>query len=396
MRMATVKLADIALINPTIVNSSGHNDEPVAFVPMAAVSADLPTVTVSETRLLSSVKNGFSYFQDGDILIAKITPCFENGKIAQAHIKQRHGFGSTEFHVVRPSESHADARYLLHFLRQRSIRLDGERKMTGSAGQKRIPKHFIESLEIPLPPIAEQKRIAAILDKAEELRALRRQALEQLDMLATSVFIEMFGDSIENAKNAQITSLGSHLIFLTSGGRGWAEYYTPEGSRFIRSLDVQVNRISNNDAVYVTPPSNAEAKRTRVVHNDVLLTITGSQIGRVAPVPKYLEGAFISQHVAILRPNPETINPMFLSFFLNMPSGGQRQISKLQYGQTKPGLNFEQISNFKIPIPAVYLQQEFAQRVEEIEQLKTTHRESLQHLDALFDSLRHHAFRGEL
>ena len=217
MTLPTVKLAEIIRINPAIAHNSGDSDELVAFVPMAAVSADPPTVTVSEIRPLSSVKNGFSYFQDGDILVAKITPCFENGKIAQVRIEQQHGFGSTEFHVVRPSKNHADARYILHFLRQGYIRLDGERNMTGSAGQRRVPKHFLESLEIPLPPIAQQKRIAAILDKAEELRSLRRQALGALDAIAQSIFLEMFGDPTTNPKSWIRVRFSDLLSAIESG-----------------------------------------------------------------------------------------------------------------------------------------------------------------------------------
>ncbi len=81
MKLATARLTEIAVINPSMTSESTGTDEPVAFAPMAAVFAESATVTVSETRAFSSVQNGFSYFQDGDILVAKITPCFENGKI---------------------------------------------------------------------------------------------------------------------------------------------------------------------------------------------------------------------------------------------------------------------------------------------------------------------------
>ena len=286
-----------------------------------------------------------------------------------------------------------ESRFLWHWLDHTRPILSAKAK---GATFKQVNRQDIKELEITLPPIAEQKRIAAILDKAEELRELRRQALRELDAIAQSIFIEMFGASIEASKNSVVSSLGPHLQFMTSGGRGWAKFYSTKGSRFVRSLDVRVNYISSEDSVYVTPPDNAEAKRTRTSKGDVLLTITGSQIGRIAPVLQDLDGAFISQHVAILRPNMETINPFFLSLFLNLEFGGQRQIAKLQYGQTKPGLNFEQIKSFQIPIPPISLQEEFVRRIESIEQLKTTHRESLAQLNALFASLQHHAFRGEL
>ncbi len=294
---------------------------------------------------------------------------------------------------IKSCSSELDDNYLFHFLPSALKRIED---VTPFVTVKHLSVKTIRDIKIPLPPITEQKRIAAILNKAEEVRGLRRKALSQLDAIAQSIFLEMFGESVENPKNSQITSLGSHLSFLTSGGRGWAKFYSSTGRRFIRSLDVQMNYISDDEAVYVTPPDNAEARRTMVAQGDVLLTITGSRIGRVAPVPENFAGAFVSQHVAILRPNPTIIDPVFLSFFLNMQSGGQRQIAKFQYGQTKPGLNFEQINSFKIPVPAISLQKEFVRRVEVIEQLKTNHRASLAQLDALFASLQHRAFRGEL
>jgi type I restriction enzyme, S subunit len=288
------------------------------------------------------------------------------------------------------SRTGLNSRYLWHWLEHIRPELCSKSK---GATFKQVNRQDIAELKISLLPIDQQKRIAAILDKAEELRRLRRQSIEQLDILGRSIFIEMFGWARDKEKNI---SLGEHLNFLTSGGRGWAKFYSTKGSRFIRSLDVQTNYISDEDPTYVNPPDNAEAKRTIVSPGDVLLTITGSRIGRVAPVKEEIAGGFISQHVAILRPDPKSINSIFLSFFLNMPTGGQRQIAKVQYGQTKPGLNFEQINNFKIPVASLSRQQEFAQQIEAIEHLKSQHRESLAQLDKLFASLQHRAFRGEL
>ena len=103
---------------------------------------------------------------------------------------------------------------------------------------------------------------------------------------------------------------------MTSGGRGWAKHYSDEGDRFIQSLDVQMGSISARDPVFVVPPDNAEARRTRTAVGDVLLTITGSRIGRVAALPAALAGSFVSQHVAILRPDPQVTLPYL---YLNYP-----------------------------------------------------------------------------
>ena len=251
-------------------------------------------------------------------------------------------------------------------------------------------------MKSPLPPLAEQRRITEVLDQAEALRARRRAALAQLDSLTQSLFLDLFGDPATNPKGVNIEPLDNYLLFVTSGGRGWAESYAPTGSRFIRSLDVQMNHIGNDDIAFVAAPDNAEARRTRVKAGDVLLTITGSRIGRVAPVPEDLEGSFISQHVAILRVDSKRIEPGFLSFFLSFDAGGQRQIAKAQSGQTKPGLNFEQIRRFQVPVPPIELQSEFARQVTAVEKLKRAQCASLAELDALFATLPHRAFRGEL
>jgi type I restriction enzyme S subunit len=250
-------------------------------------------------------------------------------------------------------------------------------------------------LPVFLPPLEEQRRIAEVLDRAEALRAKRRAALALLETLTQAVFFDLFGDPSRGTSIPTIP-LGSILRFVTSGGRGWARFYSSAGRRFIRSLDVQMNAITSDNAVYVQPPENAETRRTRVLEGDVLLTITGSLIGRVAAAGPECDGAHVSQHVAILRIDESRMSPSFLSFFLSLKQGGQAQIQRMQYGQTKPGLNFEQIQRFQILIPPIVLQQEFALRLAAVEKLRAAHRASLAQLDALFASIQHRAFSGEL
>ena len=256
-----------------------------------------------------------------------------------------------------------------------------------------INKELFESVHVPYCDLPEQRRIAERLEQADRLCRTRRYTLELTDTFLPAAFLELFGDPTTNPLGLPVAELGDFLSFVTSGSRGWADYYVPEGARFIRSLDVRMNNISDDDAVFVKPPKGAEAERTRVKPADVLLTITGSRIGRVAPVPERLNGAFISQHVAMLRLKAGLL-PEFLSMFLSLDTGGQREIARAQYGQTKPGLNLDQIREFRVPVPHLCRQQEFLERAKRVERLRSVQREALRLAEHLFASLLHRAFSG--
>lgn len=263
-----------------------------------------------------------------------------------------------------------------------------------SSGYSRHFKYLKEQIVTFPRMLVEQQRIADILARADRLRQLRRYALQLSDSYLQAVFLRMFGDPVINPMGWKREELGKHLSFLTSGSRGWAKYYNSEGERFIRSLDVQMNHISNLNAVYVTAPDTAEAKRTQVFEGDVLLTVTGSRIGRVAPVTQVNGNrAFVSQHVAILRPKT-SIDPRFLSMYLSLESGGQRQIQQLQYGQTKPGLGFDDIRSFKILLPPIDTQNKFLKVMDRYERLRAQQREAARQANHLFGTLLHRVFRG--
>ncbi len=118
------RLLDVAALNPPL-GAVPADDELVSFLPMSAVDAEAIDAVDTETRQFREVSKGYTPFVLGDVLVAKITPCFENGKIAHAKPTRRFGFGSTEFHVIRPRAEELDPRYLVHFLRQERVRKDG-------------------------------------------------------------------------------------------------------------------------------------------------------------------------------------------------------------------------------------------------------------------------------
>ena len=122
---------------------------------------------------------------------------------------------------------------------------------------------ILKECTIPLPSLPEQQRIAGILSRADRLRRLRRYAREMSESYLQAVFLEMFGDPATNPLGWEMHRLGKHIKFLTSGPRGWADYYSDSGVRFIRSLDVQMNQISEENMICVKPPVNEMCIRDR-------------------------------------------------------------------------------------------------------------------------------------
>ena len=390
--MRTAFLKNVAKINPTSPKrQSLPESTEVAFVPMASVSVD-GTMKVGEYKQFSEVKNGFSYFQKNDILFAKITPCFENNKIAQAKIDCEHGYGSTEFHVIRPHDD-LDSRYLSYFLRRAEIRFSGEKRMTGSAGQRRVPKKFLEDLEIPLlRNIDEQKRIAAILDQADALRQFRRRAIKKLNTLVQSIFYEMFG----NDKTIPSKPLGK-IAKLKRGPFGGAlkkEIFVESGYKIYE----QSHAIKKDHSIgryFITETKYSEMEAFSLQTNDLIISCSGT-LGRVYRIPKEAASGIIDQALLRIRPDYNQISSEFLEHFFESVMM-QRFLTGFSRGSGlqnfPPMADVRQIS---IPVPKERFQMDFLNRTSEIDKQKQELEKAYFKTDNLFLSLQQRAFRGDL
>ena len=198
-----LKTKNVGSSNPTKNNSKTAclKDELVVFLPMERVHTD-GTID-QELRLpYSQVKNGYTYFEEGDILIAKVTPCFENGKIV--HIKNLAtsvGFGSTEFIVIRPDQQRVFPPFLYHILYNDPLRRIGKHFMTGAVGLKRVPTEFVENFRIPIPTYQEQVQIANFLDRKigqiDDLITAEQQKIELLKEYRQSLISEAVTGKID-------------------------------------------------------------------------------------------------------------------------------------------------------------------------------------------------------
>ena len=187
---AAALLRDVAQFNPR--HPKGVDDAmPVSFVPMAAVSESSPDFKSLEDRPLGTVRQGFTHFAEGDVLFAKITPCMENGKGAVATgLRNGLGCGTTELIVLRAFAG-IDPNYIYRFLALPSVRAEAKEHFTGAAGQARVPTAFIEALEIPLAPLAEQRRIVARLEQL-----LGKVAAYQQRLATILILLKRFRQSV--------------------------------------------------------------------------------------------------------------------------------------------------------------------------------------------------------
>lgn len=360
MSWPLVKLGSVATVNPRIPKDTDES-QLVTFLGMASVSESGELIT-QETRVFSETKKGFTYFERHDVLLAKITPCFENGKAALVNnLEHQIGFGSTEFHVLRAAPAELDPKYLFYLVWSNQFRFIGEAAMKGAAGQKRISVDFLKDFEIPLPPLSEQKRIAAILDKADSIRRKRQQAIKLADDFLRSVFLEMFGDPVTNPKGWEVKSLKDLASKIGSGStpRGGKEAYISEGISLIRSLNIHDDEFVHKNLAFITDKQAKELSNVTIEKNDVLLNITGASVCRCALVDNSVLPARVNQHVCIIR--PKDMEPEYLLHMLISTSYKQQLLRIAQSaGATREALTKDQVENLKIPVPPQDLQRKFS------------------------------------
>jgi type I restriction enzyme, S subunit len=296
---------------------------------------------------------------------------------------------------IAPIDAALDKAYLFHFLPRVLKTIEDA---TSFVTVKHLSAKQIREIQIPLPAIAEQRRIAAILDQAETLRIQRRATLAQLDSLAQSIFLDAIGDPATNEKGWPLSVIGA-----VSDVQGGLQVTT---ARKNLPLEVPYLRVANVyrgfldlGEIKTIRATAAEVSRTTLVKND-LLVVEGhgnpNEIGRCALWTSEVAGCVHQNHIIRVRFDSAKIVPKFACEYLNS-QGGRRHL--LRAGKTTSGLNTISVSNVRetpVALPPLALQEVFAARLQAIESLKVTHRAALVKLDALFASLQHRAFRGEL
>jgi type I restriction enzyme S subunit len=337
-----------------------------------------------------------TYLEPGDLLVARMPDPIGRACIFPGDHKPC--VTVVDVCIIRPEARTVDSRWLMHWFNSPAARGPIDRSATGTT-RKRISRKNIEKLAIDLPPVEEQRRIAAILDAADALRAKRRQAIAKLDSLTQAIFIDMFGDPLTNPKgwaaNHTLKDVADARSGITKGRKtGDAQLTTVPYLAVVNVQDgfIEMEPLKSIDA------TDKELERYRLVHGDILLTEGGDpdKLGRGAVWTAPVDPCIHQNHVFRVRVTDEKVTPEFLSRLLGSTRGKRYFLRMAKQTTGIASINMTQLRNFPILEPPLSLQKEYLSRTADVDQQRALVDRSATELDQLFASLQQRAFRGEL
>ena len=353
---------------------------------------DIPVVRIrdvvpgrSATYLTGSCESKY-LVHDGDILIGM------DGEFNRA--RWHGGLAALNKRVckIRPADERLDDGYLFHLLPKELERIEAA---TPFVTVKHLSARQLRETKILLQPIEEQRRIAAILDQADALRAKRRAALAQLDEMAQAIFVEMFGDLSANPKawaSASIDEVCELIVDCVNRTAPLAS--VPTEYQMIRTSNVRHGRILLDSVRYVSEETFFVWNRRATPRvGDVILT-REAPVGE-AGILETGDRVFLGQRLMLYRPHPSKMSPEFLLHCFRNPFLAS-QFEANGSGSTVKHLPLPACRSFQLRVPPLHLQMQFSERVREIRALEDRGGKSLAELDTLFAALQHRAFRGEL
>lgn len=360
------RLKFIAEIDPVERADTLADDDLVSFLPMEAIGED-GSVDLSRTRPLASVKEGYTGCRDGDVVVAKITPCFENGKGALlSGLENGVAFGTTELFVLRSSRTILP-RYLYYLTLSHHFRKPAASQMYGAGGQKRVPSAFVRDFEVKLPPLPQQRTIAGCLDRETagiDLLIRHKQQLislsrEELGAITDSVLSKVRGSERPLKRHVELVA---GYAFPSDGFL----HTSDDGVRLLRGINVGVGAIRWADTVWWPVEHVGEAREYELEAGDIVFGMDRPWIAegtRVAFVTAHDLPALLLQRVARLR----ACNGLTQAFlFLLLMSRRFRGYFECDLtGVSVPHISPEQIGSFRFVLPPEERQREICRTVEQ-------------------------------
>jgi type I restriction enzyme S subunit len=360
-------LLNICELNPKLsAEERPSHDTQVTFVPMSAIDESSGTIAQPETREYSEVAKGYTPFREGDVLFAKVTPCMENGKAAIARgLTGGLGFGSTEFHVLRPGPEIVPE-YLFHFIRQTRFRELAAAAFVGTGGLQRVPPDFFRRVKLGLPPVPEQLRITEILRQVHSILEAKGIASEFSDRLIAAHYRQLFARYFTADGLTAPVRIGE---YIESAQYGISEALAEDGTHAV----LRMSNISNagwldlNDLKYATI-SPRDVLSTELRDGDLLFNRTNSRelVGKCA-IWREASGTFsFASYLVRLRLKTGLV-PEFLWGTLNSAYGKYRLLNAAKQAVSMANVSPTDLARITIPLPPLEEQERFADFVRDIE-----------------------------
>lgn len=375
-----VRLGDVCTIVSGTTPKSSVSDYwngTYNWVTPAELSADSEIIFDTQRKITEEgIRNSsLRSFPAGTVLLSSRAPI---GKVA---IAGREMYCNQGFKNFICSNSILN-KYLFWFLKGKNNYLNS---LGRGATFKEISKRIVEEIEIPLPPLETQQKIAATLDTAAAILKLRKQQLAELDLLVKSRFIEMFGDPYTNEKGWEIEKLGNLTTKITDGVHAKPNY-TTTGKPFISVINITKGYVDFTNCKFVSAEDYSKMiKSTHPEKNDILYTKVGATYG----IPAYIdtdEEFCLYVSVCLIKPNHEKIDSRFLAISLSMPYVKMQADRRIR-GIGVPDLHLNQIREFDIVCPHPEMQSKFVSFVQQVDKLKLEMQKSLDEMNTLFNSL---------
>ena len=356
------------------------SDEGYPVIKIGNICSD-GTLDLEKCQFTNDFVNEKYFSKKGDIYVALSGAT--TGKIGIINTDEKYIINQ-RVGVVRKIDKAIPDQYIKYFLMNKTEKILED---ASGCAQPNISPKQIGQYEFPKLGYSEMDHISVILDGISNVIAQRKQELQKFDDLIKARFVELFGDPVLNSREWPVCELSEYIQFLTSGSRGWAQYFTETGEYFITIKNVKNCRITLNDVQHIIPPDNAEAKRTRVKEGDLLISIT-ADLGRTGVVSKEIadHGGFINQHLTCIRLDQSAVRPLYVAYYMESDAGKSQFLSKNQ-SAVKAGLNFNSINSLRLMVPPIELQDVFIAFVAQVDKSKVAVQKALDETQLLFDSL---------
>ncbi len=398
-----VRIADVCEINPSRPKIDRSDSENTTFVPMPSVDGESGVIANPLIRPYGEVRRGYTYFGENDVLFAKITPCMQNGKHAIArNLIGGFGFGTTEFHVLRPSPN-VLPEWVHYYLRQPHYLKQAVDQFSGTAGQQRLPESFLSQTKIPLPSVTEQKRIVRIIQEqflsVDRARTATETQLDAAKALPSAYLQKIFSseEAMEWPKK-----LLAELCDVKGGKRlpagcDFAKVITP--FPYIRVVDFANGSVSMEGLKYLDKNTYDKISRYIIRCDDVYISIAGS-IGIIGIIPEKLDGANLTENAArLIIKDKSVLSRNFLAQFLQT-SIGQQAIKDRTNTVGQPKLALERIKTIAMKIPPIQEQEIISTNLRRIlkesAELSTALEEQINTINSMPAAILRYAFSGEL